>query len=668
MTHSRTRRIGRAILILIGSLIVLIALIIGTLSFTLPITAKHFLQKKEIDFNVDNLVFHAWRGRIEIKKLSISDITTTQALTAERILLDIDLTKLFERTINLESIELDTIFVPLSSKADGSQLSIANIPLTRLMGASTDQSTPPDATQETAQQSPWQLSWQAITLNDVRAVHRNIESDTDLRLTVSQLHVDNYSPPNGDYQFNVTFNFAADDIAIDSQSEVVLQNNIVSGETDLNLQALTINGIRNITRHFQVALPEQMQNAEGIFTTSTHITFALAETPNLTLSKLALNGSDVLFKIDDTQHAITDFNLSIDELFIDATKQAIIVHRLGIFDSSATYSATTHQPPTEIKLSDINIDIDQFDNTQRDLATAVALRAKIGEHGAISATGKLLVNQPESSTKFLIQGEQINLTEFGGLAATYIDRTINTGAMDFQTQFNIDNKLIDSKATLHMHQFAFGAAKKSAVETSNGEPQNKFDAQLGMPLNTALNLLRDKDDSIRLSIPITGSTDNPEIHLSNIVNTVVLNAIKTAALTQLGPLMAISALEKLNDLKNAATLKPLNFSQNSLLLDPEGEQLLNQLSQFLAKKDRLYVNVCGVANADEQIAIVQLPKVDKKSKRNLTPSSLIDLANKRANLAKSYLVQQGIDGKRLIVCAGEVESDSTKKPRVEFSL
>jgi hypothetical protein len=36
--------------------------------------------------------------------------------------------------------------------------------------------------------------------------------------------------------------------------------------------------------------------------------------------------------------------------------------------------------------------------------------------------------------------------------------------------------------------------------------------------------------------------------------------------------------------------------------------------------------------------------------------------------AKNHLIEKGIDGKRLILCAAEIDSSEAATPRVDFSL
>ena len=196
-----------------------------------------------------------------------------------------------------------------------------------------------------------------------------------------------------------------------------------------------------------------------------------------------------------------------------------------------------------------------------------------------------------------------------------------------------------------------------------------------MPLNTALNLLRDKDDTIRLKIPVKGPVDDPSININSIINKAIFKTFKTAVISQLGPLMALSALDKVKSLSDAAKLKPATFLPLQAELAGEELAVLDNLASFLAKRERIKLNVCGVATATEVLPPLATTAesgetVQSKPAELSTAQTeqLLAIAKARGVYAKNYLIDKSIDGKRLILCAAEIDNAADKKPRVDFSL
>ena len=64
--------------------------------------------------------------------------------------------------------------------------------------------------------------------------------------------------------------------------------------------------------------------------------------------------------------------------------------------------------------------------------------------------------------------------------------------------------------------------------------------QASLPLDTALELLRDSDGNIALSVPVSGDVDNPQFDYSDAINQAMLSAAKGAVLIYFQPLGLLS--------------------------------------------------------------------------------------------------------------------------------
>ena len=227
---------------------------------------------------------------------------------------------------------------------------------------------------------------------------------------------------------------------------------------------------------------------------------------------------------------------------------------------------------------------------------------------------------------------------------------------------------------MQAHQIKFATADENS-EDPEANSESALEAELGMPLNTALSLLRDKDDSIRLKIPVTGELDNINVNISGVMRKAIVNTMQTAALSQFGPLLAISAFEKLKSMQDALKLKPalMVAGESELLKDPGDEQSkrMQQISSLLDKRPKIKLNICGVSTRADHMALGGRKVAEDQelieSLNDKDREALLKLADQRAEMAKDYFLPNNIDGKRLILCSPKIDAGDGL-PRTEFSL
>jgi hypothetical protein len=112
--------------------------------------------------------------------------------------------------------------------------------------------------------------------------------------------------------------------------------------------------------------------------------------------------------------------------------------------------------------------------------------------------------------------------------------------------------------------------------------------ELGMPLNTALDLLRDRHGNIHLRLPFTGNWAKPYLQMGSViaeaVRSATYNAIKAAALSYFAPLGAAFIAGKQFGKLVALRLNAIDFDAGQGQLDPTDKQYLDLVAAKL--KDR----------------------------------------------------------------------------------
>ena len=188
-----------------------------------------------------------------------------------------------------------------------------------------------------------------------------------------------------------------------------------------------------------------------------------------------------------------------------------------------------------------------------------------------------------------------------------------------------------------------------------------------MPLNQALALLRDKDDSIHLNIPITGDINKPDFDPMDAIIKATSKATTVALITFYTPYGLIyTGGNLLFDLATALNFDPITFTPGSSDLQQNNKQQLDKLAKLMTEKPGIHLTLCGISNQDDKDFL--FPEFDKNKdshdneSKNLTKSQILSLkklADQRQINAKNYLVnKKAIPAERLILCAPEYKKDN----------
>src|SRR5690606_36257737 len=118
--------------------------------------------------------------------------------------------------------------------------------------------------------------------------------------------------------------------------------------------------------------------------------------------------------------------------------------------------------------------------------------------------------------------------------------------------------------------------------------------QISMPVETALDLLRDDNGNIRLTIPVRGDLSNPDVGLGDITRQLSRLALQQGALYYLQQSLQpystmLSLASYAGDYLFAIRLDALGFADNRSDITEEHQQHLQKLIGVMRDKKRLEV-------------------------------------------------------------------------------
>lgn len=365
------------------------------------------------------------------------------------------------------------------------------------------------------------------------------------------------------------------------------------------------------------------------------------ETDGRDSGHIPLNAS----KTGDVPHASApSFTWSIGGIQLDEGS-------LAFTDASVSPSFTSKFLLDKFSLSSLS-------NAPEGLSSQIDLQGGLNSHSKIKASGTFNAFSPSPSSTIELSIKALELLPF----SPYLDQTagyrIKHGQLNSTVQINMQSSELDTKAELTFN--------KLKLEPASEDARQRLNKQLTMPLDVALNTLRDKNNNIQLNIPVTGNISDPSFNFSDILKQASAKATRSAsmgllkhALQPYGTMITVAELAYKGGKKlTAIKLTPIGYQAASAGLEGTQVDYLEKIAALMKERPDIGVTLCGIATRDE-LAAEQADEI------------LLELAQNRAAGVKNHLVHRlEIDASRLYSCLPKIEEASENKRvgRVELLL
>ena len=324
--------------------------------------------------------------------------------------------------------------------------------------------------------------------------------------------------------------------------------------------------------------------------------------------------------------------------------------------SAFSYSDESLLPPFNTK-----VEVQQFRFAPIDLSGKESgkldVLLKLDKNGSLSINGDISPNSDDLRSDLNIVLKNFNMPGLTGFVEGDFGQSIKTGQMDLNTEIKIASNKIDASNKLVIRRLALEKGKKPG----------KAEQSLGMPIDMALDMLRDDRGDISIDVPITGQLDDPNINVKDVINQALVSSISGGVMTYakllLQPYGAIyMAAEYAAGAASKASkpkLTPIQFAARSPLLTPEMSDYAGKIA-ILLKGKAFRLEICGIATRREGVS---------KRDKPMTDEQLLSLAEARSDAVLKMIQEQGIDAGRLFHCRPAIdEKPGDALPRVDLIL
>lgn len=285
--------------------------------------------------------------------------------------------------------------------------------------------------------------------------------------------------------------------------------------------------------------------------------------------------------------------------------------------------------------------------------------ASINDTGDTELTGQIAINGSQLSTDLKLRVSDLDLVPFSPYSARFVGYRVERGQLNLNSNIKLKDQLMDS-------EFDFVLNKLDLEDTEEHE-HHELNQDLGVPLPTALSLLKNSDDKIELNIPLEGPINELNTSIGDVISTISIKAIKTAVLYQYTPFGLLILADGIIDLGAGLTFEPLVFEPGSITLTNSHREQLATLAKLTQQKPNISLVLCGmVAQADLMQPDSKEPPAPLTEEQR---DRLINLAKQRQSLVLSTLIGEfEVNKGQLLTCNPSAKNALKNVPEVQVTL
>jgi hypothetical protein len=352
--------------------------------------------------------------------------------------------------------------------------------------------------------------------------------------------------------------------------------------------------------------------------------------------------------------------LSVGGMFIrkgDSSQEggsAFTIDRISMLQNcNLIFIDETVDPTVQLDMKFIHFDVRGIDNTNTENPINFTSKIEIGPYADIATEGFIQrsVTPPNLDISLFVNG--FGLQEMTPYVRKYLGYRIEKGQLSVDSHLALTEGEIKGTNRIVL--------KNTVMVAEEKEKSKEALSIYARSLDRSLKLLSDKNNTLIIDIPVSGSLNNPNFDMRKMVTAAVTKAIRTTIQLTLGiALWPYSGVFIAADLATEsvpiAELEPVYFSAGKSTLSEGMQRYLNQVASLLDEHPQIDISLCSVGT-----------EVDRS--RFTSDARLSRLTEKRANAVKLYLVENaGIDPNRLFICLPEIDNTFDIPGYVELKI
>lgn len=318
--------------------------------------------------------------------------------------------------------------------------------------------------------------------------------------------------------------------------------------------------------------------------------------------------------------------------------------------SSVNFTDESLATPAHFQATDIQLSVDALNRNKTEQSSPITLSATLDKHASLNLSGQI---QPFTSTvDFTLSGtiKEFHLPGISPYTESSIGYALNQGqlSLDFTAPCSQGQLSIDS--TIFLSQLR--------MQPLNAADKDTVTASLGMPVNLALALLRDRDGNINLQLPVRGNLNDPSLKIAPALRLALTNSIKNTVMLTLAPLGVVAKAGQLVGIGSTLSFERLTFEPGTAQLSTTSQHYLAQIAELLTSHPQLVSTISSRITPSDIEQLQQ--RMSSLSRGTPTPpvppasvvipaNQLLHLAGQRADLIKEALLERQVANAQLLM-------------------
>lgn len=278
-------------------------------------------------------------------------------------------------------------------------------------------------------------------------------------------------------------------------------------------------------------------------------------------------------------------------------------------------------------------------------------------HFAFAGSATPLAAMPNYQVKGAFK--EVSLPGISSYIKQALDYEIKSGQLDLALDIAIKGPLIEGNADVLLRGIELTAADDHQADSVKD--------QALVPFNMALDMLKDSDGNVELSLPLSGDSSSPTFGLSGFMTLLVKQATMSAARTYL-----ITTFVPYANVVNIALaagefalkvrFNDLHYAPGEIALQGQHQAFLTQFSALMKDKSELQIKLCAVATAADigKAATSQISEIADIEK-------LTAISQQRVSLFKKHMVEvEKVDSSRLLLCTPQIDVAADAQAAISF--
>lgn len=292
-----------------------------------------------------------------------------------------------------------------------------------------------------------------------------------------------------------------------------------------------------------------------------------------------------------------------------AKPMCLTVGSLLIDGGAVTYVDHTLPDPFRFTVKDIRVEAEEVSTSGENNAT---VGASLQGGGRLNVIWKGDIGEWKRHQDLFLTLKGLDMRQLSPWTVAYTAQPIEEGILSITSHNIIANSRLVGKNTVDIYKLRVGDRRPDV------------DAELKLPLKTALYVLRDKDGKILIDLPVNGDVDNPEFNYMKIIWKTLGNLLVKVATS---PARALAGAMGLSG-------DDLEF----IAVSPDQHSLTSQQYHALAA-------IAAVAQSDSLLSFTLAQRMPAEG-----DSTLYRRLNQQVH---SYLIEQGLSESRFTIAPAD---------------